>query len=399
MNVLVTTSTFPRWRNDPGPSFVFDLCRQLASHGLNITVLAPHAEGTQKLEVMEGIKVYRYQYLPAAMEGVSYDGGILARLRENKWGVWQVPFFLLAQLRSLGEIVRREKIDVIHAHWLIPQGLVAAVYKKFFNRRIKLVCTSHGSDLMALKGFLFDQMKKFVVRQTDHVTVVSHALKREVERLVPGAPIEVLPMGVDLKRFTPERYSGEIKRKYSVEGPFLLFVGRLSEEKGLEYLLNAMPQIIKSFPSVKLLVVGSGVLEDRLKMICVDLNIRERVVFVGALTHEALASYYATADVLIGPSLREGFGLVFAEALACECAVVASDLPGIVDIIRDGKTGFLVRPADSRGIADQVTRLLADKSSAKTVARQGRQYVTEHFSWDMVGGEYARLLNGAYDIK
>lgn len=392
MNVLVTTSTFPRWENDPGPSFIFDLCRQLARRGLNIMVLAPHARGAQRFEVMEGIKVYRYQYLPAAWEGLSYDGGILAKLRKNKWGVWQIPFFLLAQLRSLMEIVRKERIDVIHAHWLIPQGLIAAIYKKFFNPGIEVVCTSHGSDIMALKGFLFDWIKGFVVRHADKLTVVSDALKKEVQRIDSRVPVEVLPMGVDLKQFTPERYSEEIKRGYSIEGPFLLFVGRLSEEKGIGYLLNAMPQIIKSFPSVKLLVVGSGVLEERLKTICADLNVREKVIFAGAIAHEGLPVYYATADILIGPSLREGFGLVFVEAMACGCPVVVSDLSGISDIIENGKTGLCCRPADSIDIAHKVILLLKDAQLRQTLRQAGREQVIAKFGWDTIAKRYAQFL-------
>lgn len=392
MNVLVTTSTFPRWLDDTGSPFVFELCRRLRDQGLAVVVLAPHAYGAQKFEVMGGIKVYRYQYLPSTLEGVSYGGGILSRLRKNRWNVWQIPFFLTAQLCALRKIIRQERIDVIHAHWLIPQGLVAAIYKKFFNHRIRVVCTSHGSDLMALKGFLFNGIKKFTIRQSDRVTVVSNVLKEEVRRLVPAVSVEVLPMGVDLTLFTPARYSEEIKRKYAINGPFLLFVGRLSEEKGVEYLLNAMPEIIRSVSSVKLVVVGNGVMEEYLRKMCVDLNIQQRVVFAGAMTHEALPPYYATADILIGPSLREGFGLAFVEALACGCAVVASDLPGIADIIVDEKTGLCFRPGDSPDIAHHIIRLLKDTNLRQMVRRQGREHVIAKFGWDGIVQRYRQLI-------
>lgn len=393
MKVLVTTSTFPRWPNDPGPSFVFDLCRQLVRCGLDITVLAPHAKDAKKFEVIDGVKVYRYQYLPFGLEGLSYEGGILAKLRKNKWNAWQVPFFLLAQLCSLREIVRKEKINVIHAHWVIPQGLVAVFYKKFFNRGIKVVCTSHGSDMLALKGFGFGWIKKFVIRQADKLTAVSNALKREVEQLDAHVLVEVLPMGVDLTLFAPERYSGEVKRKYAIDGPFLLFVGRLSEEKGVEYLLSAMPEILKSVPSAKLVIVGSGVLEEYLRKMCVDLNIQERVVFVGAMAHEALPPYYATADILVGPSVREGFGLVFAEAMACGCAVVASDLPGIADIIVDGKTGFCVRPRDSQAIAGKTIEVLQDRFLREQVKSQARAYVAARFNAQRATARYREIIS------
>lgn len=394
MNVLVTTSTFPRWVDDTGSPFVYELCRRLRDQGLNVVVLAPHACGAQKFEVMEGIKVYRYQYLPSTLEGVSYGGGILSRLRENRWNVWQIPFFLTAQLCALKKIVEKEKVDAIHAHWLIPQGLVAAVYKKFFNHRIRVVSTSHGSDLMALKGFLFDRIKKFVVRQSDKVTAVSTALKEEVRRLVPGVSVEVLPMGVDTARFTPDHYSEAIKTRYGIRGALFLFVGRLSEEKGTEYLIRAMPEVLRKFPLAKLLLIGGGPLEDRLKRLCLDLNVQANVIFVGAVQHESLPAYYATADVLIGPSLREGFGLVFVEAMACGCPVIVSELPGISDIIKNEETGLCCRPADSLDIAQKIIFLLENPQLRQTFRQKGREQVVAKFRWDMIAKCYAQLLGG-----
>ncbi|OGX27299.1 MAG: hypothetical protein A2705_02255 [Omnitrophica WOR_2 bacterium RIFCSPHIGHO2_01_FULL_52_10] len=393
MNVLVTTSTFPRWPNDAGSPFVYELCQRLREQGLNVVVLAPHARGARKFEVVDGLKIFRYQYLPEMLEGLTYDGGILSKLRANKFNYLGIPFFLFFQLWAIRRIVKAEQIKTLHAHWVLPQGLVAAFYKKMFNPRMKIVCTAHGSDLLALKSPFLRWLKRLALREIDRLTVVSHALEDEIRRLaVDNIPVEVLPMGVDLAHFTPDHYSDAIKEKHGVRGELLLFVGRLSEEKGIEYLIKAMPEILGRFPAAKLLIVGSGPLENQLRVLVENTGIAANVVFVGPVAHLSLADYYATADVLIGPSVREGFGLVFVEAMACGCPVIASDLPGIADIIVEGKTGFCVRSLDSQAIAGKTIEVLQDQSLREQVKSQARAYVAARFSAQRAAARYKEIL-------
>lgn len=392
MNVLVTTSTFPRWPNDAGSPFVYELCQRLKEQGLNVVVLAPHARGARKLEAVEGIKIFRYQYLPEMLEGLTYDGGILSNLRANKFNYLGVPFFLFFQLWAIRRVVKAEQIKTLHAHWILPQGLVAALYKRMFNPRMKIVCTAHGSDLLALRSPFLRWLKRLALREIDRLTVVSHALEDEVRQLAVDIPVEVLPMGVDLAHFTPDHYSDAIKEKHGVQGELLLFVGRLSEEKGIEYLIKAMPQILVRLPAAKLLIVGSGPLENKLRALVEKTGIAANVVFVGSVAHWSLAEYYATADVLIGPSLREGFGLVFVEAMACGCPVIASDLPGVADIIEDGKTGFCIRPRDSQAIAGKTIEVLQDRSLREQVKSQARADVAARFSARSAAARYKEIL-------
>lgn len=392
MNVLVITSTFPRWPNDAGSPFVYDLCQRLKEQGLNVVVLAPHARGARKSEAVGGIKIFRYQYLPEMLEGLTYDGGILSNLRANKFNYLGVPFFLFFQLWAIRRVVKAEQIETLHAHWILPQGLVAALYKRMFNPRMKIVCTAHGSDLLALRSPFLRWLKRLALREIDRLTVVSHALEDEIRQLAVDIPVEVLPMGVDLAHFTPDHYSDAIKEKHGIQGELLLFVGRLSEEKGIEYLIKAMPQVLGRFPAAKLLIVGSGPLENKLRALVEKTGIAANVVFVGSVAHWSLAEYYATADVLIGPSLREGFGLVFVEAMACGCPVIASDLPGVADIIEDGKTGFCVRPRDSQAIAGKTIEVLQDRSLREQVKSQARADVATRFSARSAAARYKEIL-------
>ena len=180
--------------------------------------------------------------------------------------------------------------------------------------------------------------------------------------------------------------------KHGVRGQFFLFVVRLSKEKGGEYLIRAMPQVLARFPDTKLLIVGSGPLENELKRLVEESGVAKNVVFAGPVAHWSLAGYYATADVLIGPSLREGFGLVFVEAMTCGCPVVVSDLPGIADIVKDGQTGFCVPPCDSQALAAKIIEVMQDQPLREQVKSRARAHVTAHFSAERAAVRFKEIL-------
>lgn len=392
MNVLVLTSTFPRWHNDTTPLFVYELSRRLGNHGIHPSILAPHDRGAATFEVWEGMKIYRYRYLPPCWETLAYRGGILPNLKDNRGGYFKIPFFLAAQLVAIGKVVRKEKIDCLHAHWLFPQGFMAALYKKFFNPRMPVLCTSHGSDITTLHGGLMRWCKRFALSHINALTTVSKELKRQVEALAGGTSIDVIPMGIDVENFTAARKQESIRKEYGVDGPLLLFVGRLAEEKGIHLLLEALAGVAARIPSIKLLIVGSGPLEKKLKELTARLDLNGHVIFTGHVQNKDLAPYYASADVLISPSLREGMPVVLLEAMSCACCVLASDLPTLREIIVDGKTGFSFSPGDPQALARKLNMILQNSELRQHVALQAKDMVQKTFPWERIAQQYADKL-------
>jgi len=387
--LLVLSSTFPRWPDDHEPPFVFELSKRLAER-FDLYLLAPHAPGARRHEWMAGIEVERFRYAPDWLEQLAYQGGILARLKQQPWRWLLVPFFIAAQWWALHRLLRRQHFDAIHSHWLIPQTLVALLAGA--GRKTPLLCTSHGGDLFGLRAMPLPAIKTWVLKRCSAVTVVSRAMRDEVQRLLPGQMAEVVPMGTDLTGcFTPG--SNSVRR-----GDTLLFVGRLVEKKGVNHLLDALAQLQRQGRALQLWIVGQGPELEALQAQAERLGIAAWVTFWGAVEHTRLADFYRLATLAVTPSVvaeggdQEGFGLVIVEAMGCGCPVVASALPAIGDIVIDGETGLLVPPADPTALVHAIGQLLDQPEQARRLAATARQRVVERFDWQQVAERYADLL-------
>jgi len=324
--LLVLASTFPRWRDDPEPAFVYELSRRMASD-FEVFVLCPHAPGAPRREIVDGMNIIRYRYAPDRLETLVNDGGIVTNLRRARWKLGLVPGFVSAQLWWTCRLLRTERIDIVHAHWIVPQGLVAALACMTARRQVPFLATSHGADLFALRSLPMRWLKRFVVRRAAATSVVSEGMRAPMLAL-GAAPdsLHVEPMGVDLSGwFTPDT---TVERSRDE----LLFVGRLVEKKGLRHLIDAMPLVIQGRPRATLTVAGFGPeLEERRAQV-VRLGIEDRVRFLGAIRQADLPALYRRAAVLVAPMVeakggdQDGLGLVLLEALGCGCPVVVSEL-------------------------------------------------------------------------
>ena len=199
--ILITATTFPLNETDSQPRFILNLARTLNQY-YQTHVLVPRGKGARQQERIEGVNVTRYPYFFRSLESLVYGGGILENLKQSKAAYLQIPFLFLAQFLAVFSIVKREKIQLVNAHWIIPQGLIAILVKKLLIKNLKVVITSHGADLFSLRGKLLTRLKKWVLESADGVIVVSSAMKRfcyDEIKVKPQADIQVRSMGVDLE--------------------------------------------------------------------------------------------------------------------------------------------------------------------------------------------------------
>lgn len=384
--IIVCASTFPRWKDDTNPPFVYELSKRLTSE-FEVHVLAPSYPGSKDFERMDNMHVHRFHYFIKNLEKLAGSGGILPMLKKNPLYYFQVPFFMIAEFFALKKLVKKIQPDIIHAHWIIPQGFVAALVNKF--TKTPYVVTTHGGDIFGLKGNICTLMKKFTLKNAKDITVVSNAIKKEIHNKIDSSlEVKVISMGVDNKVFNPNKRDLSLRKKYDIKGTFLLFVGRLAEKKGVRYLIEAMPKIIKNDSKTKLMIIGSGVLEAELKQLSRNLGVDKNIIFTGAIQNSKLPKYYATADVFIGPSIitkegdTEGFGLTFVEAGMSGCWLIGTDVGGISDIIKNGENGVIIKEKSSKDIYKAVI-----SKKIRTIKRNLNQ-----FDWDVVSKKYAEIL-------
>ena len=392
--VLVLTSTFPRWPNDTEPRFVYDLCQRLKNR-YEIIVLSPHCQGARAYEDMDGLKVFRFRYAPICMQKLAYTGGIAANLKQSPINGLLLPMFLFSQWVMILKLLRRFPVAAIHAHWLMPQGVLALVARGFSRVKPAVLCTSHGGDLFSLNDPICRYIKREVICRSDALTVVSSAMQNEVSCLLLGRAykrLSVIPMGTDLKRqFSPDN---TIKRQFFQ----ILFAGRLVEKKGVRYLLDALPDVLQKNPEIQLNIVGNGSERVALEHQAQALGVDHRVNFLGNLPHAKLAEQYCQSTLAVFPFVQagngdmEGLGLVTIEALGCECPVIVSDIPAVRDVIVDRETGLLAEAGNSVQLAVLINELVADPKEAKRLASNGRRYVKDKFDWSVTGQAYSDLL-------
>ena len=392
IRLLVLSSTYPRFKGDSEPGFVHQLARRLVGD-FDVTVLAPHARGAAEEEILDGVRVIRYRYAPEALETLVNDGGIIANLRRRPWKWLLVPGFLAGLAWRTWRLLRASQPRVVHAHWLLPQGLVAAALRGRGPGAPALLVTSHGADLFALRGGLLQRLKRWVARRATALTVVSAAMRDELGRIgCDTGEVRVLPMGVDLREsFTP---AGAVQRQPDE----LLFVGRLVEKKGLRHLIDALPLLVQTRPNVSLTIVGFGPEEAGRRAQIERLGLGHRVRFLGAVPQAGLPALYRRAAVFVGPFVeaasgdQEGLGLVVVEAIGCGCPVVVSDLPQVRDIFGDIPAAGLVPPGSAPQLAQAIARTLADPAAAATEILRLRASLEARFDWTVVAGNYASVL-------
>jgi glycosyltransferase involved in cell wall biosynthesis len=399
LKILALTSTFPRWQGDTCPMFVADLCRGLARE-MDVTVLAPGSHGARSSEQRDGYTVRRFRYAwPSRLQRLA-DGAILPNIKRNPLLLAQAPPFVLAQFFAAYRLMRRERFDAIHAHWAVPQGVIASILKRRFG--VPVVTTTHGGDIYALNGGPARRAKTWALRSSDHVTAVSSALKAEVVALgIDERQVDVLPMGVDTTRFTPQAFSPALRARLNPLGPVLLFVGRLVEKKGARYAIEGMPKIVAAHPDARLIIVGDGPLRSELEALARHLDVAGSVTFAGAVANGDLPAYYASADVFIGPSIveasgdTESFGVVFAEAMASGCPVIATDVGGIADVTGNGAHARLVPQRNADAIAAAACELLGDRALHASLRDRGIEEMRRSFDHRPIHESYARLIERA----
>lgn len=383
MRALFLTHNFPRYAGDPVGSFVLRLAVSLQAQDIDVRVVAPAAPEVPPADVIEGIRVTRFRYAPRKLETLAYTGTMGAQVRQFWPARLAMVGFLAGGYRAALRVLRDWEADVVHAHWWFPGGLVARGLRSHVG--IPYVVTMHGSDIR-LAGAAPGAAKLFrsVSRRAAAMTTVSTWLARQAQRLDPACQPQVAPMPVVPELFQPggARVPGR-----------MLFIGKLTEQKGLHHVLRAMTLMTTR---ATLDVVGAGRVDDaHLRELAMRLGVAERVNWHPLLSQQELAQLYRMASVHVIPAVEEGLGMTAVEALLSETPVVAFDSGGLPDVVIPDRTGLLVPPGDAAALASALDRVLGQPALAARLGQEGRRFALEHFAPENVARQYGAILRQA----
>ena len=226
---------------------------------------------------------------------------------------------------------------------------------------------------------------KFCLTRSDKVIALTRSLGELAIRLgVDKSRVIVAPILIREKTFNPHAYDKEeVKARYGFSGyKIVLFVGRLSYEKRVDVLIKAFSELVREDQRIRLLLVGSGPYERKLKELCGELGISDKVVFFGQVPHERVPELLAMADVFVLPSMVEGLPKALLEAMAMKKPIVATFAPGIADVVRPGVEALLVKVGDEKGLARAMRMVLADERLAMKLAERARATFEEEYSYE-----------------
>lgn len=394
IKVAFLTSSYPRTPDDSASVFLRYLAERLHKLNINIHVLAP-ADTYAGISVENEVTVHRFKYFPHSWQKLTYGSGILSNLKRNPLLWLQIPFFILAMAYALLRIIRQLKPDIIHAHWILPQGLIALVIAKYICR-IPVIITVHGGDAFALRNCLFQRIKRFCLQKCTAWTSNTQATARAIGIQLPSLP-HIIPMGVEIQHFESGRRS-RLRMTNMECQHVILFVGRLVEKKGVADLIAAfalLPEDLRL--QTQLWIIGDGNQRHQLTQAAKRLGILDNTKFFGFVPNHELPDYYSAADLFVAPSVvaasgdTEGQGVVLLEAFAAKTCVLATKVGGICEVVEDEITGLLVEPQHPSELALKIEHLLRDPALRHFLASNAYMRVIQSYSWEKIAQRFQEL--------
>jgi len=380
MKVCIVTTAFPRWPEDDRGTFVIGAARALRAQGVDVRVVSIHSPGAKTRESFDSIDVIRPRYLwPERLEILQRDsGGMPIMLRKNRLLWLAIPPFFAAQAIATARYAR--DCDLIHANWTLSAAVAWAT--SAFHRR-PFIATVQGSDIFETRRLaILKWLNRIALRRCSRILALSQSLADATFALgLPRDRIEIVPNGVDTRRFQPSPDTRE---------PLILTVGSLIERKGMKYLIQAMPQILYHCPNYRLVIVGEGPLWSSLSDLAQSLGVADRITITGYQTHAQVSDWMRRASLFVLPSVEEGLGVVLLEALATGIPCVATRVGGIPDVITQD-VGVLVPPADPAALAVSVSDLLRDPIRLDIMRGNARRHAVEQYSWDVIAGRLIKI--------
>jgi len=349
---------------------VEELSFALSQKAVEVHVLTVGEKHTPKVERKNNLWVHRVDSYP------------LQALNFITW-IHHLNFCLLEEAIKLSAAFG--PFDLVHCHdWLV--GYAGKVIKHAYQ--IPLLATIHATEAGRNQGLYtpeqnyINQIEWWLSYEAWKVIVCSRHMVQEVKGLfnLPQDKIRLIPNGVNMTKYS----QAPLKNVSFGPGKIVFFIGRLVKEKGVQVLLEAVPQVIAADPEVRFFIAGQGPLEEQLKVQAKNLKLEPYVTFLGYISEELKITLFKQAQVAVFPSLYEPFGIVVLEAMAAGVPVVAADTGGMGEIVSHGFSGFKVQSGDAHSLAANLIKILQDRELAKKLATNALRVVKDQYNWEQI---------------
>ena len=348
---------------------VWQLSRQLAKAGHDVSVVTPHSLGAPETETVEGIKVYR-----AKEVDVSYDDFHLF--------VAQTNMNLVERVRNISS---HNKVTIIHAHdWLV--GFAARALQN--SMKLPIVSTIHAleegrSNLESPMQIQTAKWEELLIQHSDVLIVCSMYMKKVVEKRIRGEKkVYIIPNGADLSDEESSSVQDFINRRSFSH--LVLFLGRMVPEKGITTLIDAAKKIHETYPECLFILAGKGPYLSDYKALVRKEGLEKHMLFIGYVNEREKATLLKRCDMLVVPSNYEPFGIVAIEGMAAGKPVIAARTGGLSSIINDGETGILFEPENVSDLSEKISTLIEDPTLCEKLGEKASYEVKQKYNWEDV---------------
>lgn len=397
MKILVISHMYPSGFNSMAGIFINKQVNALKGLGCEIRVVSPVPYTPAILgEINNKWKSYREIPLETKVDGIEVYYPRYLEFPKSLFMEYSGYLMYKGIERTIEDIYKDFKFDLIHANVALPDGFCGSILKKKYN--VPLVITIHGQDLQVVvnKNSRCKRNVYRAMRESDELIVISNKLKDLIEDNDLKNRAHVIHNGVDLdNNYEALPCSNDIKT--------ILSVSNLYKFKGIDLNLHAFSRLYKKYPDIRYTVIGDGPERDNLVKLSESLKIADRVKFLGRLSHDRAIAYMKSSDIFCLPSYNEGFGVVYLEAMSVGKPVIGVLGQGVSDIVINMKNGILVRPNNIDDIVDALDYLLKNPDASRDMGLNGMNIVRNGWTWNHNAKKtievYKYILDKVYGVE
>jgi phosphatidyl-myo-inositol dimannoside synthase len=403
VKILALTSSYPRYEGDPTAPFIESITKHVAELGHSVHLVVPESAEWSRPASEGNVTYHAYRYSPLrSWTPWGYSEALAQGVRIRRALYALAPIVAVSGLRTAQKLLARERFDLVHAHWVIPNGPIAARAAR--GHGLPLVVSLHGADVTIAEGMRpMRSIARSTFSRARAVTAPSGDLLDRARRLGARDPLELIPYGADVAALTPDQEAIEaLRNRLGIPRDQIVVtaIGRFVTKKGFSFLVDAFVQARGVRNDLELVFVGDGDLRAELEAQVEALDASAHVTFAGMADRATLPAYLGLADMIVVPSIHtdghvDGLPNVALEAMAAGTPLVATRVGGLPELVKDGRNGLLVDEKDASALSSAILALAGDAALRARLGATARDEIRVERSWETVARRFVDVYERA----